>query len=457
MNVLKKVKNLFTSDGLYFLAFYFMRFTRLERLVPDEPFLKLKFRCYMRQKLHLDPPVTFNEKLQWLKLHDHNPLYTTLVDKVEVKKYVANIIGEEYIIPTLGVWDSVDDIDFDALPNQFVLKCNHDSGGIVICKDKSKLDITAAKKKLRKALRSDDAFYGGREWPYKNVKKRILAEKYLTENSRIDIDDYKVHCFDGIPQFILVCKDRFTEAGLSEDFFSLKWTHLDLKRPAVRQSDKQIDKPKAFTQMIELAEKLSEKISFVRTDFYDVGGKLFFGELTFYPATGMSPFLPTEWDEKLGNLITLPDEHEWGGVIYDCCQFALWIHPTSEDELKDYKFFCFDGKVKALFIASDRQNKNEETKFDFFDANFNHLNLRHGHPNAERPLEKPLVFEEMKRVAETLSKGFRHLRVDLYEVNNKIYFGELTLFHHTGMVQFEPPAWDAIFGEWLRLPFQIEN
>lgn len=316
MNVLKKVKNLFTSDGFYFLAFYFLRFTRLERLVPDEPFLKLKFRCYMRQKLHLDPPVTFNEKLQWLKLHDHNPLYTTLVDKVEVKKYVANIIGEEYIIPTLGVWDSVDDIDFDALPNQFVLKCNHDSGGIVICKDKSKLDITAAKKKLRKALRSDDAFYGGREWPYKNVKKRILAEKYMSEFDR---------------------------------------------------------------QGVQL------------------------------------------------------------------------------NELKDYKFFCFDGEVKALFVASDRQNKNEDTKFDFFDADFNHLDLRHGHPNATHVIEKPKMFEEMKDVAKTLSKGFRHLRVDLYEVADKIYFGELTLFHHTGMVQFEPPAWDAIFGEWLRLPFQIES
>ena len=275
------------------------------KFLPDVPFLKLKYRVAMKKKLNLKKPVTYNEKLQWLKLHDRKPIYTDMVDKFEAKRYVAERIGEEYIIKTLGVWDHFDEIDFDKLPERFVLKCTHDSGGLVIVKDKNNLDKAAAKEKIEKCLKRN-FYYAGREWPYKNVKPRVLAEEYMEDSKTA--------------------------------------------------------------------------------------------------------------------------------------------------ELRDYKFFAFNGKVKALFIASERQKENEETKFDFFDAEYNHLPVRNGHPNAEIPPEKPKNFEKMKAFAEKLSEGIPHLRVDFYEVDGKIYFGELTFSHWSGMVPFEPEEWDKTFGDWIELP-----
>ena len=269
----------------------------------DEMYIKIKWKLCMNYPLNLDHPVTFNEKLQWLKIHDRNPLYTTLVDKVEVKKYVAKIIGEEHIIPTIGVFDSVDEIDFEKLPNKFVLKCTHDSNGVVICKDKSFLDIEQTKEKLKKGL--NRSYYSlNREWPYKNVTPRIIAEQYM--------------------------------------------------------------------------------------------------------------------------------EDETG-------------------ELRDYKFFCFNGEVKALFIASDR-TKKEQTKFDFFDENFNHLPFTNGHPNSSKEIRKPEGFEQMKIIASKLSQNIPHVRVDLYSVRGKIYFGELTFYHWSGFTPFVPQEWDNRFGEFIKLP-----
>ena len=277
------------------------------KIWPDETFLKMLFPLRVGYKLNLDNPKTFNEKLQWLKLHNREPIYTKMVDKVDAKEYVANIIGEEYIIPTLGVYDNVDDIDFEALPNQFVLKCTHDSGGIVVCKDKSQLNIEDAKRKLYRGLRTN-YYHQNREWPYLNVKPRIIAEQYMVD-----------------------------ESGY---------------------------------------------------------------------------------------------------------------------ELKDYKFFCFDGKVELLFIATDRGSKTEETKFDFFDANFNHLPFTNGHPNATKAISKPIGFERMKEIAAKLSKGHPHLRVDLYDINGQIYFGELTFYHWSGMTPFVPIEWDYKLGEMINLPIE---
>lgn len=277
----------------------------INKLFPDKWYLKLKYKASMGKSLNLDNPKTYNEKLQWLKLYDRNPEYTMIVDKQAVKKYVAGIIGAEYIIPTLGVWERPDDVDFDSLPNQFVLKCTHDSGGLVICQDKAKLDIANAKEKLNKALRSN-FYYVGREWPYKNVKPQIFAETYME-------------------------------------------------------------------------------------------------------------------DAQTG-------------------------------ELRDYKFFCFDGVAKALFIATDRQKAGEEVKFDFFNMDFEHLDFRQGHPNADKIPEKPQNFDLMWQLAEKLSQGIPHVRVDFYEVNGKVYFGELTFYHHNGFTPFEPAIWDDIFGNWIKLP-----
>ena len=278
--------------------------TGVGRLIPDKTYLNIRFKKVFGRSVNWKDPKSYSEKLQWLKVYDRKPIYTTMVDKYEAKQYVAKKIGDEYIIPTLGVWDKVSDINFDALPDQFVLKCTHDSGGLVICPDKSKLDIDEAKKKLAHSLKQN-FFWSGREWPYKNVKPRIIAEKYMVD-----------------------------ESGY---------------------------------------------------------------------------------------------------------------------ELKDYKFFCFDGEPKALFIASDRQVEGEETKFDFFDMEFNHLPFTNGHPNATHPVKRPDSFEKMKELAATLSEDIPQLRVDFYDINGQIYFGELTFFHHSGLETFDPEEWDYKFGEWIKL------
>ena len=298
----KKLLNLLFSADYRFIALAEHGFYKK---LDDVSYIKRMYKAKFGQYPDLVNPKKYTEKLQWLKLNDHNPLYTQLVDKYEVKNYVKDIIGEQYIIPTFGVWNCFEDIDFDRLPNQFVLKTTHDSGGVIICRNKSEFNYSKAKKILTKSL--NNSFYSlYREWPYKNVKPKIIAEKYM--------EDIKTH------------------------------------------------------------------------------------------------------------------------------------------ELRDYKFFCFGGKVKSLFVASDRQNTREETKFDFFDENYNHLPFTNGHPNAAILPEKPIQFEKMKELANKLSCGFPHVRVDLYEVNGAIYFGELTFCHWSGFVPFNPPEWDCIFGSWLNLP-----
>ena len=276
---------------------------RVGLIFGDEIYVRVEYFIVFGKRLRLKNPQTYSEKLQWLKLHEGDPIYTRMVDKAEAKKYVTEIIGEEYIIPTYGVWNHFDEIDFDKLPDQFVLKTTHDSGGVIICKDKKTLDKNAAKVKLEKSLKND-YYYTSNEWPYKNVVPRIIAEKYMEDES---------------------------------------------------------------------------------------------------------------------------------------------------GELCDYKLFCFDGKMKALFIATDRFTSGEETKFDFFDENFNHLPFTNGHPNATKPIKKPESFQQMKDLAEKLSQKIPHVRVDFYCTNGKIYFGELTFFHWGGFKRFEPEEWDFKFGEWFKL------
>jgi len=279
----------------------------LLKKMPDKDYLKRMFHAKMGCDLDLSNPRTFNEKLQWLKLYDRKPIYTTMVDKYAVKKYVADRIGKEYIIPTLGVYDSAEEIDFAALPEQFVLKCTHDSHGLVICQDKSKLDVNEAKEKLKQALKTD-YFYRFREWPYKDVKPRIIAEEYLDDNtvSGNGLTDYKVHCFNGVPKIILVCKDRFAKSGMTEDFYTSEWEHLSIKRPDHDNSHEEIAEPIQLPEMIELSKRLSSGIPFLRADWYIVHGELRFGELTFFPASGFKKFIPDSADEWLGEMIDFP-------------------------------------------------------------------------------------------------------------------------------------------------------
>ncbi|MDY4223802.1 MAG: ATP-grasp fold amidoligase family protein [Candidatus Limivicinus sp.] len=268
----------------------------------DEAFLKRKFKLRMGYELDLDNPKTFNEKLQWLKLYDRNPLYTKLVDKYEVRKYIAEKIGEEYLIPLVGgPWNSPEEIDFDALPDQFVLKCTHDSGSVVICKDKSKLDIPAAKAKLSKHLKRN-YYWTNREWPYKNVPPRIIAEKYM-EDETGELRDFKFLCFNGMPRMMYISRDA--AADTTTDFFDMDFNHLPIR---MKDPNSAIlpTKPECFEEMQRIASVLSEGIPHVRTDFYCANSKIYFGELTFFHNGGFTGINPAEWNYKVGSWIKLP-------------------------------------------------------------------------------------------------------------------------------------------------------
>lgn len=277
------------------------------RIIPDELYLKILYRGYVGKKLNLDEPKSYNEKLQWLKLHDRNGMYTKLVDKYEVKEIVASLIGSEYIIPTLGIWDSFDEIDFDSLPNRFVLKCTHDSGGVVICKDKSRFDYANARKKLTGSL-GKNFYWEGREWPYKNVRPRIIAEAFMEDTSSKELDDFKFFCFDGQPRALFIATDRQNSLTDTKfDFFDMDYNHLDFTNGhecAVPTPSK----PSTFDIMKELATKLSNGIPHVRVDFYEVDGKVYFGEMTFFHWSGLVPFVPEKWDYTFGSWLSLPND-----------------------------------------------------------------------------------------------------------------------------------------------------
>lgn len=277
--------------------------SKFSRILADKTYLKIYFKCKMGYKLNLKNPQTFNEKLQWLKLYDRNPEYTKMVDKYEVREYIKEKIGEEYLIPLIGVYDKFDDIDFDELPNQFVIKCNHDSGGLVICKDKGKLNIEETRKKINKSLKRN-YYYSGREWPYKNVKPRIIIEKYMEDSNKSDLIDYKLFCFNGIPKIVLVCSERFSSSNMCETWFDMNWKLIDMTESGHRV-DSTISKPKQLKKMVELSKKLSKNIPFIRVDWYEIGDKLYFGELTFYPASGFEKFEPKEWNKKIGDMLSI--------------------------------------------------------------------------------------------------------------------------------------------------------
>lgn len=270
----------------------------------DEEYLKKLYKFRMGKELDLNNPKTFNEKLQWLKIHNRNPLYTTMVDKYAVKKYIADKIGEKYLIPTLGVWDNVEEIDFDKLPKQFVLKCTHDSGGIVICKDKSVLDYDKAKKKLKKSLESH-FFLKWREWPYKDVKPRIIAEKFMEDDNANELVDYKVLCFNGEPKIIEVHKGRFNGQH-TVDNYDVFWNKTDITQYNLPMTNEILSKPVFLEEMLSLSKVLSENIIHIRVDWYFIKGQLYFGELTFFDGSGFNLFCG-DADELLGSWIKLPE------------------------------------------------------------------------------------------------------------------------------------------------------
>lgn len=281
--------------------------------IPDKTYLKIVYRGLMGEKLCLETPQKFNEKLQWLKLFDRNPEHTKLVDKYEVREYIAQVIGDEYLIPILGVYDNFDEINFNELPDQFVLKCTHDSGGIVICKDKLKINIEEVRNKMNRYLKRN-YYQLWREWPYKNIKPKIICEKYMVDESGTELKDYKFMCFNGKAKCLFVCSNRNTPSGLNVNIYDMDWNPMPFERRYPR-SNKILPKPKNFDLMVELAEKLSRNITFVRVDFYDIHDKVYFGELTLYPGSGFEEFIPKSYDYLLGSWLELPKDKNAHTII----------------------------------------------------------------------------------------------------------------------------------------------
>lgn len=280
---------------------------RYGKFIPDSLYLRMLYWSHTKKKLNIKNPLMFTEKIQWLKLFDRKKEYTDYVDKFEVKKVISALIGEKYIIPTLGVWNSFDDIDFDRLPNAFVLKTTNGGGntGVVICKNKESFDLNEAKRRLDLSL-NHDIYVRNREWPYKNVKKRIMAERYVESADGSDLVDYKIFCFQGEPKFIQVIKDRNTNETI--DFYDTKWNHQEFYglNPKVSQSKDPILSPDGLNEMLSIARTLSKGIPFVRVDLYNNSNKILFGELTLYPNSGFGKFTPEIWDEKMGKYLEVP-------------------------------------------------------------------------------------------------------------------------------------------------------
>ena len=268
----------------------------------DENYLKMKYRVNLGKRMNLENPKTFNEKMQWLKLNDHKDIYTQMVDKYAVKQLVAKKIGEEYLIPTIGVWENFEDIDFEKLPNQFVLKTTHDSGTVIVCRDKATLDIEAARKKINGRI-GYNYYYSCREWPYKNVKPRIIAERFMQDRDFPVLNVFKVFNFNNGEQIIQAIQNDKTPLERI-DYFDTNWNKLVL-RQNYQNSDTPLPRPQTLEKMLQISKELSQGFAFLRTDFYEVNGKLYFSEFTFYSDAGFAYFEPAEWDKILGDRINL--------------------------------------------------------------------------------------------------------------------------------------------------------
>lgn len=270
---------------------------RLSAILPDPLYLKIIYRLRVRKKLHLNAPKTFTEKMQQMKLEDHNPLYIKVADKYEVRKYVADRIGEKYLTKLYGIYDSPEEIPFDDLPGRYVLKATHDSGGCVIVEDKSVINAQAVRKKLHKLMKRN-FYWKGREWCYKDIKPRILCEELLEDPVIHDLYDYKFFCFHGRPRLLFVASNR-KNGKAKYDFYDLDFRHLDINCDECNKEVK-IEKPENYNKMLELAGILSKEFKQVRVDFYNICGKIYFGELTLFHLSGFERFRPYEWDVKLG-------------------------------------------------------------------------------------------------------------------------------------------------------------
>lgn len=292
------VNNLFGSRNIRLQILDMLKF------IPDSVLLRLEYKMKIGKKLNLKNPTTFNEKLQWLKLHDRKPIYTQMADKYGVREFVSQKIGYKYLVPIYGVWDSVDEVPFDELPDKFVMKCTHDSGSVVLCTDKNKFDYEDAKKKLNKRL-TKNAFWWAREWPYRNIKPRVIVEEYLKDWDNEYLPVYKVFCFDGVPKLIQQIQNDKQEDE-TVDYFDTEWQRQNIKQ-RFPNSENPMPRPKQLTKMLDLARTISQGVPFLRVDFYVVNEEIIFSECTFYTDAGYSIFEPEEWDVTLGEWLKIDE------------------------------------------------------------------------------------------------------------------------------------------------------
>ena len=304
MGVLSSLKK-FLKDPLYVITK--PKTFPLVNLIPDKLYLRLRYKAKLGRYPDLDNPKLFTEKMQWLKLYDRRPEYVHIVDKYEARKTIAEQCGEQYLIPLLGVWDRVEDIDFSKLPEQFVLKCTHDSGGVIVCSNKSALDIEAAKEKLKRRLKFNYFWYS-REYPYKKVKPRIICEKYMVDESGTELKDYKIFCFSGEPKYIQLDYERFT--GHKRNMYDTEWNFVPFSvNTYYPDMSRTFKKPDDLEEMFSISRKLSREYAFLRVDFYIIGGRIYIGELTLYPESGIGVIKPQEYDAALGELLDISRVH----------------------------------------------------------------------------------------------------------------------------------------------------
>ena len=282
---------------------------RLGGWIPDDIYLKWRFKLLMGQTLHLDNPQTFNEKLNWLKINNRQPWYPNIADKSKVKEFVEKIIGTEYIIPTIGVWDNWNDIDFDILPQQFVLKSTNGGGGtgVIICRDKEHFNWQDARKKLEKSMATNWDY--GREWVYRDIKPRIIAEQYMKNEGANYLDDYKFMCFNGEPKLLFMASDRYAKGeSLKFDWYDMELNHLPIKSRGYKNKNRKLTLTPQFEKMKQIARELSKNFPHIRVDLYLINGKIYFGELTFFHDAGLVAIEPIEWDYKIGSWLSLPQK-----------------------------------------------------------------------------------------------------------------------------------------------------
>lgn len=299
--MIDKIKQIIKKPSLVYLYLSYLGYFKN---VPDEIHLKRLFKIMIGKPLNLNSPQTFNEKLQWLKINNRKNEYTNMVDKYEMKKIVSNLIGDSYVIPTIGVYERFDDIDFSILPKQFVIKCTHDSGGLVIVRDKSKLDINKARKKINKCLKKN-YYYFSREWPYKNIKPRIIVEKYMEDDKNESMRDYKFFCFNGEPKIMYISEGLENHKTARMSFYDMDFKLTSCKRREYKQLEYKPDKPRNFKKMIDFSKLLSKNIPHSRVDWYEINGQLYFGEFTFFTCSGFISFEDSKWDYKLGTWINI--------------------------------------------------------------------------------------------------------------------------------------------------------